>query len=98
MDRLEESLSEIRLGNKVLSIKVKSLGKSAPECSLTKDGKKIIINKDNLFYKKAEKISFEALRLNCLKSMIVEIALTMADEDLEVFKETYDAFTRQEID
>jgi hypothetical protein len=96
MDTLEEQLSEFKIGKRKLSIKVSSLGKDKPESALTKDGSKIIINKDNPLYKKAEKISFDALKLHCLKAIIVDLALTMAGDDIKVFKETYDLLTRQD--
>lgn len=98
VDELKDLLNKITLGGKTFSIEVKPLGKNASECSLSKGCKKLLINKDSSFYKAAEKISIEALRLNCLKSMMIELALLMADKDIKIFKETYETFTKQEIE
>lgn len=98
MDDLEETLKEIKIGKRKISLEVSSLGKDKPECAMSKDGKKIAINKDNPFYKKAENISFDALKLNCLKAIIVDLALTMSDGDINVFKKTYDLFTKQDLE
>ncbi|MDD5191560.1 MAG: ATP-binding protein [Candidatus Nanoarchaeia archaeon] len=98
LDELEASLSELKIGKRKIIIKVESLGKTAPESSLSQDGKSIIINKDNPLYRKSEIISFDALKLHCLKAIIVDLAITMSDGKLDVFKETYDLFTRQDFE
>lgn len=98
MNNLEETLKEIKIGKKKMMIEVSSLGKDKPECAMSKNGKKIVINNDNPFYKKAENISFDALKLHCLKAIIVDFALTMSDGDIIVFKKTYDLFTKQDIE
>lgn len=94
---IEESLNKLSFGDMIFVILVKPLGKSAPECSLSKDNSKIIINSDNLFYKNAEAASLDALKLHCIKSIFVEVSLLMANGNISLFKETYDLFTKQDL-
>jgi len=98
MGEIEEELKEISLagGTKFL-IKIQKCRETDPECSLSKDGSTLIINKDHPQYKKAEEISVNTVLFHCIKAIIIDLAITMSGGNMDIFKKTYDALTRQDL-
>jgi len=97
-EELDEKFKEIELNDGTrFFIKIQKGRESDPECSLSKDGSTIIINKNHPQYKNAEKISPKTILFHCIKAIIVDISLTIANEDINLFKRTYDTLTRETI-
>ncbi len=96
LQELEESLSEITISGGIkLVIKIEPGAPKGPECSIDEGGKTLIINSSHPQYLKVREISREAVKYHCIKVVLMDIALTMAEKNLQEFKQLYDEMVIQ---